>query len=515
MNESQIHFLKSCFRLPGLSPEIALSGRKFLDSEAFVFFVLKQIEQLSLPGLSFAPKKYLLIGKWGFTASVSINGREKLLMVALREEDNFKDALKKLMAAVNNLTITERQSLPPEKQSPIKKLLDVFAYQPAPLSLRLIDTGTDHYIGYLPETISIDVKLADIEQRDLIRHAPFPFPAFSYQPEQKRPLAQAVNARESADPRLLSGFTGLDISNQGGWHVMRGDGKANLNCTDHYKDVIEAINLLTKKTGARLYLQPYPWSIELLFFITRDEEKRYADFLFHPNDDQTYLAKNKKLILSLTEAYVDANPSDTEALGELTTCYGNLKDHKKTLALIEQCLPLAPDNFVLRNNKLIALVHLHRYEEAIEAGMEALKINTHSWNTCYFLGVSYTHLEQYDDAFSNLQFCVKEAPDQPFHWFALGFVFYKTNDYDKAIENYTLAIKTSERYGIKESVKSSSWYNMACLYSLQNKIEEAKNAFIEALRLDHTNKNSLFKDEELENLRQAVDADVLYKAAGV
>lgn len=502
MTTDQATFLKSCFRLPGLSSENALSGQKFLDSEAFVFFVLKQIEQISFPGLNFSPKKYLLTGKWGFTASVSINGRERFLIVALREEDSFKDALKKLLAAVNGLAIPEREPLNP-------------AEHPTPLSLKLIDAGTDHYIGYLPETVSSDAKLADIERGDLIQQAPFPFPDFSYQPDTEKPSALLVNARESADAKLLSSFTGLDISNQAGWQVARGDGKANLNCTDHYKDVTEAINKLTKKTGVRLYLQPYPWNKELLFFITQSDAERYGDFLFHPGDKQKYLAKDKKLTLRLTEAYVHDNPTDTEALGELTTCYGNLKDHKKTLALIERYLPLAPDSFVLRNNKLIALVHLHRYEEAIDAGMEALKISEHSWNTCYFLGVAYTQLERYEEALSSLQFCVREAPDQPFHWFALGFVFYKTGDYDNAIENYKTSIKTSDRYGIKESAKTSSWYNIACLYSVQHKIEEAKDAFIEVLRLDAGYKKSLFEDEELENLKQAVDADTLYKAAGI
>lgn len=515
MTSDQATFLKSCFRLPGLSPEITLSSRKFLDSEAFVFFVLKQIEHLSLPGLSFSPKKYLQIGKWGYTASVSINGREEFLIVALREEDSFIDALKQLLAAVNGLTITERQPLPQAKQSLIKKMPGIFVSRPATLSLHLIDAVTDHYIGYLPETVSIDVKLADIERRDLIQQAHFPFPAFSYQPEKESPSALAVNAWESADTKLLSGFTGLDISNQGGWHVTRGDSKAKLNCTDHYKDVIEAINTLTKKTGARLYLQPYPWNIELLFFIARDEEKRYADFLFHPDDDQTHLAKNKKLMLSLTEAYVGANPSDTEALGELTTCYGNLSDHKKTLTLIEKYLPLAPDSFVLRNNKLIALVHLHRYKEAVEAGIEALKINGYSWHTRYFLGVSYTHLEQYDEAFSNLQFCVKEASDQPFHWFALGYVYYKAGDYDQAIKHYMQCIETSELYEIKEEARVSSWYNIACIYSVQNKTEASRNAYIEALRLNPEYKADLFEDEELENLKNAVNAEELFRMAGV
>lgn len=515
MTTSQILFLKSCFRLPGLSAEPALSGKKFLESEAFVFFVLKQINLLSLPGLSVVPKKYLLVGNWGFAASVSINGQNEILLVALRKEDSFRDALRKLLVALNGLIVKTRRPLPQAQQGLIKRLFAAFAYRPAPPALHLIDTGNDCYIGYLPETVGVDIRINDIAPRDLVPHTAFPFPAFSYQPEQEGPLALVVNAWEPADPQLLSNFTGLNISNRGGWHVVQGEHKVNLNCTDHYKDVTDAVNRLTQKTGARLYLQPYPWNKDLLFFIATPEEERYHDFLFYPGDEKKYLAGNKQLKLELTEAYAKDNPTDLLALGELVTCYGNLDQHQKALDLAEEFLLLAPDNYILKNNKLIALVHLHRYEEAVEAGKEALKIREDSWHTRYFMGAAYTQLDQYEDAFSCLNFCISEAPQEPFHWFALGFAYYRTGDYDSAILHYKTAIRTSERYGTKESARASTWYNIACIYSLQNKTAESRNAFIEALRMDPGYKNDLFEDEELENLKNAVDAEALYKSAGL
>lgn len=515
MTASQILFLKSCFRLPELSAALPLSGKKFGKSEAFVFFVLKQIGYLSLPGLSISPDKYLQVGAWGFTARVHINGQKEILVVVLREEDSFRDALRKLIAALNSLIVKTREPLPQLQLPFIKRLLGMFAYRPAPLILHLIDTGSDCYIGYLPETINVDVRINDISRRDLLQQAAFPFPAFSYQPEKESPLALVVNAWESADPQLLSKFTGLAISKQGGWHVMLRDARTNLNCTGHYNDVTDAINTLTKKTGARLYLQPYPWNKELLFFISQREEESYADFLVYPGDTKKYRVTDEQLRLDLTEAYVQENPTDTEALGELTTCYGNLENHQKALDLVEAYLPLAPDSYVLRNNRLIALVHLHRYEEAVEAGKEALKISDQPWNTRYFIGVSHTQLGQYEEAFSCLHFSISEAPEEPYHWFDLAFLYYKTGDYDKAIENYKISIKTSERYHTKESASTSSWYNMACIYSVQNRIEESKSAFIEALRMNSNYKADLFEDKELENLKNAVDAEELFRMAGV
>gem|GEM_PF-3629520 len=501
--------------MPGLSSAIPLSGKKFRESEAFVFFVLKQINRLSLPGLSIVPEKYLRVGDWGFTASVRINGKKEILLVALREEDSFRDALRKLLVAMNGLIAGTHRPSPEVQPSFVRRLLAMLAYRPAPPALHLIDTGDDCYIGYLPETVSVDVQIGDIARRDLLPQAAFPFPAFSYQPENESPLALPVNAWESANPELLSKFTGLDISNRGGWHITEGERKVNLNCADHYKDVTDAINRLTQKTGARLYLQPYPWHKELLFFMTQQEEKHYSDFLPSPDNEKDNRATDRQLKLELTEAYVNARPDDIAALGELTTCYGNLNKHQKALDLTEKYLLLAPDDYILRNNKLIALVHLHRYEDALEAGKETLKIREHSWNTHYFMGVAYTQLEEYDEAFSALQFCVREAPDQPFPWFALGYACYKTGDYDQAIKHYKQCIEASELYGIKEEARVSAWYNMACICSVQNRIEEARNAYIEALRLNPEYKADLYEDEELENLKNAVDAEELFRAAGV
>jgi hypothetical protein len=56
---------------------------------------------------------------------------------------------------------------------------------------------------------------------------------------------------------------------------------------------------------------------------------------------------------------------------------------------------------------------------------------------------------------------------------------------------------------------------MGCIYSLQNKIEESTAAFVEALRLNPEYKADLFEDKELENLKNAVDAEELFRAAGV
>ena len=515
MTPSQILYLKSCFRLPGLSSAISLSGKDFRENEAFVFFVLIQIGHLSLPGIHIALEKYLQVGTLGFTASVSINSREEILIVTLQEEDSFLDALRKLLAAMNTLIAKARGPLPQTRQPFIKRLLGAFTYRPAPPALHLIDTGTDCYIGYLPETVNSHARISDIARRDLLPQPAFPFPAFSYQPENESPLALLVNAWQPADPELLSKFTGLNISKRGGWHITTGERNVHLNCADHYIAVTDAINALTEKTGTRLYLQPYPWDKELLFFMTRQEEKRYSDFLLFPDHEKDYCATDRQLKLKLTEAYVNARPDDIAALAELTTCYGNLDEHQKTLDLTEEYLLLAPDNYVLRNNRLIAFVHLHRYKDALEAGKETLKLREHSWNTHYFMGVAYTQLKRYDEAFSALRFCVKEAPDQPFHWFALGYVYYKTGDYDQAIEHYKRCIEASELHNIKEEARLSAWYNIACLYSVQNKIEEARNAYIKALHLNPDYKADLFEDEELENLKNAVDADELFRAAGI
>lgn len=517
ITSSQETFLKSCFRLPGFAEGSGLSGKNFLDREAFVLFILKQTEHLSFLGNKLSVNKYLQPGKWGFCASVTINGQKEILTLALDEKDSFRSALRKLITALNVLIIQSQLTRIPQKQGFLKKLSTLFTYQPGPLSLHMISSGNDLYIGYLPETVSTEIKLGSIRRRQLIRQKPFPFPAFSCQPEKSRPEALVVNAMESANPKLLSDFTGLNISNKNGWHLADKEGRnrMNLNCRGHYADVIFHLNKLTANSGASLYIQPYPWNKDLLFFISNEQKESYDNFLLRPGDEEKYIANDKHLALELTEAYTLINPNDIPALGELTGRYGQAGNHKKVLALTQEYLLIAPDNYTLQNNQLIAYVHLQNYREAIKSGLLALRLKPGSARTKYFMGTAYTHLGELDKALEFLEFSVADSPEEPFHWFALAFAYYRMGDYDKAIEKYKISIDTSESYNTKEDARASSWYNIACICSLQNRIDESKTAYVEALRLDPEYKPDLFNDEELENLKNAIPAEELYKMAGV
>lgn len=505
MTPKHISFLKSCFRLPELNTATSLTGIDFLESEAFACFLLKQIESLTLPGIRLCFQKYLLSGEHGFIAAITINDRKEFLAIATSEQDSFTDAIVKILDALNALIKTHRPALPEE--SLLQKLTGILRYKPAQPVLHLIETGQDYVIGYLPETLATRLALSELRDRDLSELPAFPFPVFSFQPENAKPLALTISARGTADALILNKFTGLELSNIDGWQVMMGDESIRLRCGDEYRDVIESLNTLTKDTGARLYIQPYPWNKDLVFFISREEEHLYKGFLFYPGDRKIYLAKDNQLKLELTEYYTRLNPGDVDALAALTGCYGEVGNHQKALTLTVEFLRLAPDNYILQNNQLIAYVNLRRYPEALEAGHLTLRIKPDSAKTKYFMGMAYTQLNEFDKAFEFLNFSVNKDPEEPFHWFALGFLFYRTGDYDQAIKHYKTAIETSETYGTKIAARTSSWYNMACIYSVQNKIAESAHAFRKAVSLDKAYKNDLYEDDELENLRQAMNVE--------
>lgn len=505
MTPKHISFLKSCFRLPELNTGTSLTGVDFLESEAFACFLLKQIESLTLPGIRFSFQKYLLSGEHGFVAAITINDKQEVLAIATSEQDSFTNAIIKILDALNVLIRKHRPALPEE--SLLQKLAGIFRYKPAQPVLHLIETGQDYVIGYLPETLPTCLTLSELRDRDLPELPAFPFPVFSFQPDGTKPLALTISARDTANARILNEFTGLELSNSGGWQVMMGNESVRLRCGDEYRNVIESLNTLTKDTGARLYIQPYPWNKDIVFFISREEEHLYKGFLFYPGDRKIYLAKDNQLKLELTEYYTRLNPGDVDALAALTGCYGEVGNHQKALALTIEFLRLAPHNYILQNNQLIAYVNLRRYPEALEAGHLTLRIKPDSAKTKYFMGMAYTQLNEFDKAFEFLNFSVNKDPEEPFHWFALGFLFYRTGDYDQAIKHYKTAIETSETYGTKIAARTSSWYNMACIYSVQNKIAESAHAFRKAVSLDKAYKNDLYEDDELENLRQAMNVE--------
>jgi len=121
----------------------------------------------------------------------------------------------------------------------------------------------------------------------------------------------------------------------------------------------------------------------------------------------------------------------------------------------------------LWNCKALTLYSLQRYEAAIAAYDESIKIAPESiwlWNN---RGEAYTQMMQYDNAILDFRKAIQLDPNRSFvPWNNLGKVYYQQKEYQKAIEAYNEALAIKPEYlpaliGLGNTQKASRMYDRA------------------------------------------------------
>ena len=132
----------------------------------------------------------------------------------------------------------------------------------------------------------------------------------------------------------------------------------------------------------------------------------------------------------------------------------------------------------LWNCKALTLYSLRRYDAAIAAYDESIKIapdNIWLWNN---RGEAYTRMMQYDNAIADFKKAIQLDPDRSFvPWNNLGKVYYQQKEYQEAIAAYNQALAIRPEYlpaliGLGNAQKSSRLYN------------DANNSYNKALEID-------------------------------
>jgi tetratricopeptide (TPR) repeat protein len=121
----------------------------------------------------------------------------------------------------------------------------------------------------------------------------------------------------------------------------------------------------------------------------------------------------------------------------------------------------------LWNCKAVNLYNLKRYDQAIAAYDQAIKIapdDVWLWNN---RGEAYTSLNQPEKAISDFQKAIQLSPAQSFvSWNNLGKLHYELRDYQQAIKAYEEALKVKPEYlpaliGLGNAQKASQLYFQA------------------------------------------------------
>ena len=192
----------------------------------------------------------------------------------------------------------------------------------------------------------------------------------------------------------------------------------------------------------------------------KEEKKTFTtEELFGQEDkeekdsDYTYEAANKALYFIDKEEYAKALPyleiaikTDIPSLKawayfKIGYCYGKLKSHAKAIEAYIQAIRIDPDDAAAYCNLGIIYYNLGLYKDAIEAYIQAIRIDPDDANYHYNLGLAYGQLDLEEDAIEAYKQAICIDPDYSNAYSGLGASYVAFGLYKYAIEAFKQAIR--------------------------------------------------------------------------
>ena len=169
----------------------------------------------------------------------------------------------------------------------------------------------------------------------------------------------------------------------------------------------------------------------------------------------------------------------------LGNAYLNLGRYQDAVEAYKQAIKIKPDyadaHYYLGN----AYDKLGRYQEAIEAFGQAIKIKPDYAEAHYNLGLAYGKLGRYQDAVESYKQTVRIKPDYAKAYINLGISYYKLGRYQDAVEPYKQAIRIKPDF-------TMAHYALGVVYSVIGDKESALEEYKILKTLDAELANKLF-----------------------
>ena len=193
---------------------------------------------------------------------------------------------------------------------------------------------------------------------------------------------------------------------------------------------------------------------------------------------------------TLFEQALKIDPNDVDALAGAAAAYLHEKQmgwthletdyEAKILGQSERAIALAPNNEKPYYTKSYYLFLARRENEAVGAADAGLAINPNNAVLYGMRGLAENSLGHFEQAKSDITKAMRLSPHDPFMFFwpvLLGDAEFGLGHFDAAIDAYHKAIDLGFR-------GFAPYVDLAAVYALQGKTEEAKSALAEARRLE-------------------------------
>lgn len=153
------------------------------------------------------------------------------------------------------------------------------------------------------------------------------------------------------------------------------------------------------------------------------------------------LAKNMDAVRVLEHAH-DLNSKDINAISQLALVYDNMKKHDESDKLYEEALKIDSTNPTLLNNYSYSLADRGlQLQRALEMARKAVDAQPDNASFLDTIGWVYYQLGEYKEAETYIKRAIDKGDVNPVLYEHLGDIYFKMNDKDKAVEEWSRALK--------------------------------------------------------------------------
>ena len=193
-------------------------------------------------------------------------------------------------------------------------------------------------------------------------------------------------------------------------------------------------------------------------------------------------------LLDWSRKWTKSEPKEFVAWYSLGFAYSILKRYDDAIEAYRQALRLNPeyvDAAAAWYSLGGAYAELKRYNDAIEAYRQALRINPEDADDWFALGGAYAELKRFNDAIEAYRQALRINPEDAPGWFLLGSVYDDLDRYNDAVEAYRQALRINPGY-------ANAWYFLGIAYFQSGNRTAALDAVQKLRRLDPKRADKLF-----------------------
>lgn len=281
-----------------------------------------------------------------------------------------------------------------------------------------------------------------------------------------------------------------------------------------FAKAIESLHGVLKARPAELKVRDY---LGYLYEETKDFPKAVEAYQFNLQLDPSYAESHVHLgvLQYRLKAYPDAithlteatriNPKQPEPYIVLGLAHLQAEQFEKAASAFEEGLRHHPKNADLHFNLGTAYDKLNRFDDVIKAMETALALDPHHADALNYLGYSYAERGiKMAQALSLTKQAVALKPDNGYYVDSLGWAFYKAGQLNEALTEI-------KRAAVLVGDDPVIYEHLGEIYVKQQKLSEAKEAWIHSLELDPANEK-LFQRFREQGLGDPASEDRIQKA---